>query len=239
MIEKLYLKAAKLFGVDKRETALYWGKKSYSQSGEDLIIRFIFQALGVKRPTYIDIGAHHPYKFNNTYLFYREGSNGINIEPDTDLFRLIDRKRRRDVNLNVGVSHEPGELDFYILSEKTLNTFSLEDAKRCEAEGISIKSVEKIAVVTLPSVVATHLDGKSPDFLTLDTEGLDEVILSGLDFSKFRPTVICVETTSYSKSLGGAGKNMSIIRLVESKGYTLYADTNINSIFVSTEVLNS
>jgi hypothetical protein len=57
-------------------------KKSFSQSGEDLIIDFIFNALGISRPSYIDIGAHHPYYLNNTAIFYLRGARGINIEPD-------------------------------------------------------------------------------------------------------------------------------------------------------------
>lgn len=57
-------------------------KISYSQCGEDLIVSFIFNRLGILNPNYIDIGAHHPYKLSNTAFFYESGSRGINIEPD-------------------------------------------------------------------------------------------------------------------------------------------------------------
>ena len=36
-------------------------KKSYSQSGEDLVINFIFNAIGITHPSYLDIGAYDPY----------------------------------------------------------------------------------------------------------------------------------------------------------------------------------
>ena len=51
---------------------------SYSQSGEDLIVKHIFENLGVKKPSYLDIGAYHPFHLNNTVIFYLSGSHGIN-----------------------------------------------------------------------------------------------------------------------------------------------------------------
>jgi hypothetical protein len=64
-----------------------WTKKghrkvSYSQCGEDIIINFILTCLKIDKPTYMDIGAHHPFRFSNTALFYEAGCHGINIEPD-------------------------------------------------------------------------------------------------------------------------------------------------------------
>src|SRR5262249_41785767 len=42
---------------------------SFAQSGEDLIVSFIFAHLKLSQPTYIDIGAGDPIKWNNTYYF--------------------------------------------------------------------------------------------------------------------------------------------------------------------------
>ncbi len=35
---------------------------------------------------------------------------------------------------------------------------------------------------------------KFPDFITLDTEGFNMEVLSTMNFEKYRPKVICVET---------------------------------------------
>jgi hypothetical protein len=43
--------------------------------------------------------------------------------------------------------------------------------------------------------------------------------------------VLCVETISYELS-GNGKKDLELIDFVLSKGYMLYADTNINTIFV-------
>jgi hypothetical protein len=57
-------------------------KVSYSQSGEDVIVDFIFQILKIQKPSYLDVGAHHPSYLSNTYLFYQKGCQGVCIEPD-------------------------------------------------------------------------------------------------------------------------------------------------------------
>ena len=108
-----------LCSVDKK-----YKKTSFSQCGEDLIIKFIFDNIGIHEPSYIDIGAHHPYFISNTALFYKNGCRGINIEPDPILFKGFLKYRNEDKNLNIGVSSTNNEMDFYIISTPTLNTFS-------------------------------------------------------------------------------------------------------------------
>ena len=55
---------------------------SYSQSGEDVIAKMIFEYLHVKQPSYLDIGAWLPQAGNNTYLFYSLGGRGVLVEPN-------------------------------------------------------------------------------------------------------------------------------------------------------------
>lgn len=207
-------------------------KISYSQSGEDLIVKYIFENLNIKNPTYIDIGAHHPYYISNTALFYQNGSIGINIEPDPTLFKAFIKERKKDVNVNIGIGNKNEELDFYIISSTTLNTFSKEEAYNYQKEGnYTIKSIEKIKVRTLSNVINEFSNGIFPQFLSIDAEGIDELIIKSIDFDKNFPIIICIETISFSNS-GNGLKNKELIKYIEQKGYLLYADTNINSIFV-------
>ena len=55
-----------------------YSKKSYSISNVDLIIDRMFANL--KNGFYVDVGCNHPIKFNNTYLLYKRGWSGINID---------------------------------------------------------------------------------------------------------------------------------------------------------------
>lgn len=210
-------------------------KISFSQCGEDLIVKFIFDFLGIHSPTYIDIGAHHPHFISNTALFYKNGCRGINIEPDPTLFKEFLKHRGEDKNLNIGISDSNSELDFYIISSPTLNTFSKDEVEKYAQEGdFKINSIEKIKVKTLKNVLDEFLNGIFPQFLTIDAEGVDELIIKEIDFENNFPIVICIETISFSTS-GNGIKNTNLINYIISKGYMLYADTHINTIFVKNE----
>ncbi|HEY4109824.1 FkbM family methyltransferase [Puia sp.] len=207
-------------------------KKSYSQCGEDLIIDFILEQIGVTQPTYIDIGAHHPFYLNNTAFFSSKGSTGINVEPDPYLFAHFLKERPKDTNLNVGVAEREGQQDFYIMSTPTMNTFSREVADQLVANsGFAIKEVRKTPLLDLNSILRQHNGGKFPDLFSLDVEGLDEQIIRSIDFDRHAPKVICIETLTYSEN-GNGVKNTALIELISSKGYMNYADTYINTIFV-------
>lgn len=210
-------------------------KISYSQTGEDLIVDFIFNQIGIKRPSYIDIGAHHPEYLNNTALFYKNGSRGINIEPDPNLFKEFIKYRKQDINLNLGISNTAAEMDFFIMNVPTLNTFSSEEALKYQQEGnYKVKEIKKINVETISNILSKYYNNAFPDFLTIDAEGIDEIVLKSIDYNSNYPIVICTETISFSDS-GKGKKNTEIINFLESKGYLLYADTYINSIFVRKE----
>ena len=205
---------------------------TYAQSGEDVIVRFFLNAIGIQNPTYIDIGAYHPYHLSNTAHFYEAGSHGINVEPNPLLFSAFQRQRRHDVNLNVGVLDEKGAMDFYIMSAPTMSTFSKERAEDLVARhGFEIVEERKIEVRTVSQILSQHAADGFPSFMSLDVEGSEEKILGSMDFGDWSPLVICCETISYSTT-GTGKKNRAIIEFLESKGYVVYADTQINTIFV-------
>ncbi|HLG02844.1 MAG TPA: FkbM family methyltransferase [Bacteroidia bacterium] len=212
-------------------------KRSFSQCGEDLILDFLFRELGISKPSYLDIGAHHPKYLNNTYLFYLNGSRGINIEPDPALFSEFGKTRSGDINLNIGIGEKETEADFYIMTEPTLNTFVKEEAERIEREQsfYKIKEVRKIRLRAVTDVIREYRNGIFPDFMSLDVEGLDEMILRSIDFKINAPKVICVETLTFAANRTGQKKE-DLIRFVSEMGYMIYADTHINTIFVRKEI---
>lgn len=211
-------------------------KKSYAQSGEDLIIKYIFDCLNISTPTYLDIGAHHPFYLSNTALFYENGSVGVNIEPDPNLFINFKKFRKKDINLNIGVSDHENVLDFYIISTPTLNTFSKEEAEKYSIEGnYKILKTKKIKVDTLTSIIHNYCNGIFPDILSVDAEGVDELIIKSINFINNSPKVICIETISFSTKGRGIKNNM-LIKYLTKNGYLVYADTNINTIFVRQDI---
>jgi len=211
-------------------------KISFSQCGEDLIVQYIFYCIGIEKPSFIDVGAYHPFLFNNTALLYNKGSRGINIEPDPTLFKLFAEHRKNDINLNIGIGDKNDVLDFYIISYPALNTFSKEEALKYSDEGnYFIKQVEKVKVLKLENVLDDFFESSFPQFLSIDAEGVDEAIIRSINFEKHFPLVICIETISFSTS-GRGLKNTNLINYIINKGYLVYADTYINTIFVKKDL---
>ena len=211
---------------------LSFQKISYSQTGEDLIIDFIFTHIGISKPGYIDIGAHHPYYLSNTAYFYEKGCRGINIEPDPELFKLFTKYRKEDINLNIGIGAEKGNADFYVISSPTLNTFSKHEAENYIKEGdYRITNTINTPINSLKNIIDEYSDGQFPHLLNVDAEGIDELIIKSIDYKKSYPLVICIETISFSTS-GNGVKNTAISDFLLNNGYMLCADTYINTIFV-------
>ena len=233
MVKKIFRLIIRV--IQKRILKVPNGRSSYSQSGEDAIVQFIFNELQIIHPTYLDVGAHHPYNINNTASLYLSGSCGVNIEPNPELYKLFLKERKRDININLGVSSKIEELDYYSMSDPGLNTFSKNDALYfVEKHGHKILDVSRKKTTTIDSIIENHCFGKFPDFLSLDVEGLDLSLIKSIDYDKSSPIVICVETSTHSIT-GHTQKIEPIINFLLSKNYILYADTNINSIFVQKE----
>lgn len=236
MLEKLTLKILR-----KVNPAYHSSKSSWSQLGEDMIIDFIFKNyLHCSSPSYLDIGANHPYILSNTYHFYSKGCRGVNLEPDPANAYLLKKDRPGDITLNWGVGDSEEELDFYIMSNPTLNTFSKETADeytKSEGNGsATIMKVEKIKMVKVNTLLEKYFANTDNYFISIDVEGLDFDIVKSIDYGRYKPKVICVETLVYTSSRL-IQKQHEIIDFILNEGYFVYADTTVNTIFVRNDIL--
>jgi len=207
----------------------YTRKISYSQCGEDIIIEFLLRdILKRKDITYLDLGAHHSSFLSNTYYFYKKGFSGVLIEPDFYLFEEIRKRRQRDTVLNfgVGVSNKK-EADFYIFNYRELNTFSKEIAEETKEEA-TLEEVIKVPLVTVNDILERYCK-ICPSFISIDIEGLDLDIIKTLNFKKWRPEVICIETIRPSNRQ----KIQEITDVLAKNNYEVYAETYINTIYVN------
>lgn len=198
--------------------------ESYSQEGEDLIINRIF--LDLKKPKngfFIDVGAHDPTRFSNTYLLYRNGWRGINIDPMIAVSNRFQKIRSRDINLPIGIAKMEGQRKFFFFDEPALNTGSVERAQ----EVLSWKNPKYKLIKEqmtdfhrLETIVAKY---KSPllewDLLTVDAENLDEEVLLSNDWETARPTVVVVE------SRGDLQQSISqnSIHFLQAQGYKIFS----------------
>jgi FkbM family methyltransferase len=213
-------------------------RRSYSQSGEDIIISDLFHRLKIDKPSYLDIGANEPIALSNTYRLYTRGCTGVCIEPNPILFQKFRQTRKRDICINAGISFDDQtEADYYLFEEKAhgFNTFSKQDAEFWEKTGnkdvgkFRIEKTIHLPLLDINKVIASSFK-ECPNFISLDVEGLDLHILQRLNFSLYSPQVFCIETLEY-KDDNLEGKNEAIISFMKEKGYFIYADTYINTIF--------
>ena len=215
------------------------GQVSFSQFGEDLIILKMLERYGIKNITYLDIGANDPINGSNTYNFYLRGNRGVLIEPNNVLYNKIRKIRPGDICLNFGIGiDDKAEADYYMFSEKYcgMNTFSKQDADNYENEGIKVQKVVKMPLKDINVVLAENF-AEPPVFVSIDVEGLDEVILQRWNFENCEPLLICVETVNFNIK-GELVKRQSILDLLISKGYFIYADTHVNTLFCSRKKYN-
>lgn len=203
---------------------------SFSQSREDRLIDSYFR--GRKRGFYVDVGANDPRRFNNTYLFYKKGWRGVNIEPDLNLYKKLFALRPKDVNINCGIGIKKSSASFYRFASDTLSTFSQKKAKRYIKDGFEL--VDKVAVPILPlSALLKSRGVEKIDFMSIDTEGYDLEVLKSNDWKRYKPKLICVEVGERRLKVSKIVKiDKKIKKLLEKHGYNELYNNGVNAIFV-------
>jgi len=94
---------------------------------------------------------------------------------------------------------------------------------------IQYEKVIQVPLMSLNELVANHMRAV-PDLVSLDVEGMDLPILKSVDFDR-ASRVWCIETLGYD-SAQAEHKDTDIIEFMAGHGYSVYADTHINTIFV-------
>jgi FkbM family methyltransferase len=211
-------------------------KRSWSQEGEDLVLLRLLDRGNLRDGFYIDVGAHHPRRFSNTYAFYRKGWRGINIDAMPGSMKLFNRQRPRDINLEIPVAVEQTQLTYFQFNEPALNTFSKELAtSRDGFRSYRVINTQNIQAYPLKTILNQHIDpGQSIDFMSIDVEGLDLDVLQSNDWSKYRPNIILVELLK--SSLDSIHQDPIYLFLKDRK-YHLYSKTMNTVFFVSDEFL--
>lgn len=165
----------------------------YAQDGEDLVLARLLD----NRDTgfYIDIGAHHPTRFSNTYLFYLKGWNGINIDAQPESMEVFNKFRPRDINIECGVSIANGVAEYYQFNEPALNTFDQHEANIKNNKPYEIINIINVNVRRLDDILDQYLnENQQIDFMSIDVEGKDLEVLKSNNWKKYKPKYILAET---------------------------------------------
>ncbi|MBW4537593.1 MAG: FkbM family methyltransferase [Myxacorys chilensis ATA2-1-KO14] len=209
-----------------------YASPSYSQEGEDRILE---RFLGYREHGfYVDVGAHHPQRFSNTYLFYKRGWSGINIDATPGSMRLFERLRPRDINLEMGISKDKLDLEFRIFNEPALNTFNADiSERRHDKNEYHVIEAQKISTHRLEDVLTQYVAlNQTIDFLTVDVEGLDLEVIQSSNWQRFRPKYVLVECLE--PTVDGV-LNTDICKFLGAQQYSLVAKTFNTGIFKNSD----
>lgn len=192
---------------------------SYSQEGEDLILDRIIT--NKSNGYFIDVGAHHPKRFSNTYKLYKRGWRGINIDPLPESKRIFDTYRSYDINLELGISEFKSKLIYFSFNEPALNTFNEREAKlKNEIEGYFIKEKIELDTYPLSEILDKYLPtGTQIDLLNIDVEGLDLEVLKSNNWEKYQPNYILVE--ELLNDLDSIINDSLVYKYLKNKGYKI------------------
>jgi FkbM family methyltransferase len=188
--------------------------KDCSQGGEAQIIERVF----CNRPGgfYIDVGAHDPVVYNNTFGLYRKGWRGICIEPNAALRSRFQSIRPEDMLVNAAASDYEGQAVFH------LGRYSVHGSLKYSTR----RHVDKITVTVrrLDNLLKELGIKRKIDLISIDTEGTELDVLEGLDLSINRPHLIALEYNTASEI------NRKVQPYLVNHGYQVLAVTCWNII---------
>jgi FkbM family methyltransferase len=181
---------------EQRAQLIGWEHRiTFSQNGEDIAAAFHLSG-ETEKGMMVDIGAYHPFRFSNTFLFHLQGWPCVSVDASAESIAVFNQVRPGDTNLCCLVSDKEETLEFFQFAEGAWNTTNASVVSTLEARGLKeTQLVEKSQRTTVPimQLLETHVGNKKFDLLDIDVEGMDAQLLLGIDLKRFRPRVILAE----------------------------------------------
>ena len=200
---------------------------SYSQNLEDIVL---YKALyDVENGRYVDVGAGHPEEMSVTKLFYDLGWNGVNIEPNSAYFTLLEEQRPRDLNLRVLVSDKSETLGYFSASSRALSTADQNLCNHYKASGVA-GITESMQTQRLDQILKQANLKKEIHFLKIDVEGMELNVLRSMDFEQFQPWIVVIESIDPVTKVENTA--VCLNHMIDN-GYVLAYEDGLNQFFLS------
>ena len=199
------------------------GVRSYSQFGEDRLLRALFSE---SEGNYVDVGAGEPSSGSNTFLFYRSGWSGTLIDPVSRYERWAAAVRSRDRFELAICSNNAGTQEFFEFEQAQFSTTDSFRAEELMAAGRTLArsyQVRSVAIADLP----VECSPADPCFFSIDVEGAELSVLESVDWERTRPGVICVEELVFRLD-----EQSEVGRYLLARGYRLEGRVGLSSIYV-------
>ncbi|MDT8907932.1 methyltransferase, FkbM family [Pseudomonas sp. NFACC09-4] len=199
---------------------------SYAQNFEDIRLWRALQS--VENGFYLDVGANHPTDDSVTRAFYDHGWRGINIEPVSTYYEALCQQRPNDINLQCVAGENAESLTFYTIADTGLSTVEASVARQHRESGMDVRE-QTVQSRTLASICEQYAQDRPIHFLKIDVEGHEETVLRGMDFGRWRPWIILIETPW--------ARDQAWESLVTNAGYQSILFDGINTYYLAEEHL--
>jgi FkbM family methyltransferase len=203
-------------------------KHFYGQYGEDSKLRELFK--NKKDGYFVEVGAMEGVRFSNTFLFEKLGWRGICIEPHPDYFNLLKKNRTQSICIQAAAgSSDKDGVNFYTNYRGSMSTLdkNLEGFFKSHYGSFfgGFKTIQ-VPQITLNNVFEKYKVPIEIDLLSIDTEGTEEDVFSGLDFNKYKPRVVIAEISI---------RREPVERVMKQLGYIECCTNPSNTIFCRSE----
>jgi len=187
----------------------------YSQSEEEKHILEFFKDKPAGR--LLEIGAYHPTVFSNSRALIEVGWGGLLVEPSPKCFSGLEEfYKDSDVVdvVNVAIGSYDGKLKFH--DSGGANATAIEEHyKLWKDVQLDYEDVEVDCVTwdtfyrNFPGIY---------NFVSIDAEGMDYLILRQMNLTEMRTDLVCVEYTYYKQEIFDFLNNSGLTKLLHYNG---------------------
>lgn len=163
-------------------------KQSYAQWGDDVLVLEYF--MGKSDGVFLEAGANDPKSLSQTYLLETRGWTGVLVEPVPECCEKLRAARPGSQIFQnaLGSPEQRGTLKLTIPN-------GVSELASAYKEGDKVGSLDRVfeaELITLTEVL-DKAGVEFLDYLSLDLEGMELQALQGLDFKRFKPSVVIIE----------------------------------------------
>lgn len=202
------------------------GNVDFSQNGEQRVIEKYF---GQMKGTLLDIGANDGVTFSNSHALIQAGWDALLVEPSPKAFEKLQYSYcnyEGVQRLELAVGAENGHL---ILKESgsLLNTgdvalvssFLPEEQARWQSLNMPFEDVEVEVVDVATLLQRSRL--KHFDFVSIDIEGMERVVVPQFDFNAIGAKMVCIEFNGKDQSFFDQHMNGQGYKLIHKNAENL------------------
>ena len=208
----------------------------FGQNAEDIIVLKHLNNEIDQKGIFVDFGAYHPVKYSLTYLLYLCGWRGVNVDGNKKSIQLFENYREGDVNLRALISNKVERTRYVSFAEGAYNTCndkSINELLSRDDEQFKLVDDEFLESTTPNHIFEKYIGQKKFDYLNIDLEGFDEKVFYSIDFDKYRPKVITMETNIETC------RSEPMKSFLQNNNYTIVSHCHETAVFLSeTEYIN-